>query len=140
MTIREYKTGDWSGVEDAVEPFVPIVNDGEFDVIASHGIAVTATDGDKVMAVGGVTLQNDKEGMVWVKISQQCAKRPVMWARVIEEVFGLMVSSVNEVEVYTYILNGFCKGEKLAKLIKMHKTDQSVEHNGNIYNKYMVVV
>lgn len=140
MTIREYKTGDWSDVVDPVEPFVPIVGDGEFDTIASHGIAVTATDGDEVMAVGGVTLVSDTEGMVWVKVSQQCAKRPIAWARVIKEVFGLMVSSVGGVEVYTYVLKGFCKGEKLAKLIKMHKTDQSVEHNGNIYTKYLVVV
>lgn len=138
VTIREYKTNDWEKIQDSVEPFTPAYGDGDFDAIASRGIAVTALDGDNVMAVGGVTYIDEKEGMVWVKVSQQCAKRPVLWARTIKEVFGLMIDSVTGVEIYTYILKGFCKGEKLAKLIDMVNTDQSVEHNGKIYDRYMV--
>ncbi len=138
MIIELYKKGDWEKITDAVEPFMPV--SGEFDKIAARGIAVTATDDNKAMACGGVTFMNEKEGTVWVKISRECAKQPAMWARTIKETFAIMIESVGNVEIYTYILNGFCKGEKLAKLIKMKKTNQSVEHNGNIYNKYLVVV
>lgn len=138
ISIGEYHDGDWSRIEDAMEPFTPMY-DGQFDEIARHGIAVTAVDDNKAMAVGGVTFVNEKEGMVWVKISKKCLKRPVMWARAIKETFGIMANTAG-VRIYTYILNDFCKGEKLARLIGMKRTGEKMAHNGNIYNRYVVVV
>ena len=137
ITVVEYKNGDWSKIQDAIEPFTPLCND-EFDKIAKRGMAVTAVDDDKAMACGGVTFINDKEGVVWVKVSMECLKKPVMWARAIKETFGLMVDTAG-VEIHTYILNDFCKGEKLARLIGMKRIDETKVHNGNLYNKYMVV-
>lgn len=138
IEIKLYKKGDWYKIEDSVEPFMPVYTD--FDYIAAKGIAVTATDNDKVMAVGGVTFINDKEGTVWVKVSKACAKRPIMWARFIKNTFKIMTESVGDIEIYTYILDNFCKGEKLARIIKMKRCDITREHNGNIYNKYKVVL
>ena len=63
-----------------------------------------------------------------------------MWARAIKDTFRIMTESVGNIKMYTYILKDFCQGEKLARLINMKQTEESVEHNGNIYNKYMVVV
>ena len=138
IEIRLYEKGDWNKIDDAIEPFMP--THADFDSVAKRGVAVTAMDGDKAMACGGVELTNDKEGTVWVKVSKACAKRPVLWARTIKDTFRLMTESVGHIEIYTYVLKDFCKGEKLAKLIKMKRTDNSIEHNGNIYNKFTVVV
>ena len=63
-----------------------------------------------------------------------------MWARTTKETFAIMVNSAGGAEICTYILEGFRRGERVAKLIKMVKTDQSVEYKDNTYNKYVVVV
>ncbi len=112
----------------------------DFDSIAERGIAVTAVDDDKAMACGGVTFLNDKEGIVWVKVSRDCTNRPVMWARTIKETFGLMIDSVKDMRISTWVLDGFCRGEKLARFIKMKRSDETVRYNNNIYNKYTVVL
>ncbi len=138
IEVRLYKKGDWYKIDDAIEPFMPIETD--FDLVAERGVAVTATNGDKAMACGGVTFVNNEQGTVWVKVSEGCAKRPFLWARAIKDTFRLMTESVGHIEIYTYVLKGFCKGEKLARLIRMTRTDESIEYNGNIYNKFMVVV
>jgi len=140
ITVQLYKKGDWAKIKDSTEPFMPIREKSEFDEIAARGIAVTATENDKAMACGGVAFLNEHEGTVWVKMSKDCAKRPVMWARAIKETFGLMVESAGNVKITTYILENFCKGEKLARLIGLKKTDETAEHNGNTYNKYTVVI
>ena len=140
IDVRLYKKGDWEKVKDPIEPFTPICGKGEFDEVAKRGVAVTATDDNNIMACGGVTFMNDKEGTVWVKVSKDCAKRPFLWARAIKDTFRIMTESVGDIKIYTYILKDFCQGEKLARLIKMKKVGESVEHNGNIYNKFMVVV
>ncbi len=138
ISVRLYEKGDWYKVQDAIEPFMPIETD--FDLVAERGVAVTATDNDKAMACGGVTFVNDEQGTVWVKVSQACAKRPFLWARAIKDTFRLMTESVGHIEIYTYILKDFCQGEKLARLIKMKRTDDTIEHDGNIYNKFTVTV
>lgn len=139
ITFRLYKKGDGGKIKDSVEPFALIAG-SDFDKIAARGIAVTAMDDDKAMACGGVTFLNNEEGIVWVKMSKECAKRPVMWARAIKETFGLMIESVGSVKIATYILENFCKGEKLARLIGMKRTNETEECDGNTYNKYMVAV
>ncbi len=138
ITLNEYTNGDWDKITDSVEPFTVLGKD--FNEIVARGIAVTAVEDGKVMACGGVTFMTDKEATVWVKLSKDCSKRYIMWARTIKETFRLMTESVGDVEVCTYILDKFCKGEKLAKLINMKKTDETAENNGNIYNKYSVVL
>lgn len=137
ITLREYKIGDWKKIKDAVEPFTFI---GGLDDIALRGIAVTALNNNKVMACGGVTFFNEHEGAVWVKISKDCAKRPFMWARTIKETFVLMIESVDNMKISTYILDGFCKGEKLAKLIGLKRTDETEKYKENIYNKYTAMI
>lgn len=139
ITVRLYEKGDGGKIKDSVEPFAFIAG-SDFDKIAARGIAVTAMADDKAMACGGVTFLNDKEGIVWVKMSRECAKRPVMWARAIKETFSLMIESVGSVKIATYILENFCRGEKLARLIGMKRTNKTEEYNGNTYNKYMVVI
>lgn len=137
ITLREYEIGDGKKIKDAVEPFAFI---GGFDDIALRGIAVTALNNNKVMACGGVTFFTEHEGAVWVKISKDCAKRPFMWARAIKETFGLMIESVNNMKISTYILDGFCKGEKLAKLIGLKRTGETEKYKENIYHKYTAMI
>ena len=137
IIFKLYKNGDALKITDPVEPFASL---GQFDDIAKRGIAVTAMEDEKIMACGGISFVNKDEGMAWVKISENCAIKPFMWARTIKEAFSLMVESVGNVKISTYILDKFCKGEKLAKLINLKRTDEQEEYNGDIYNKYSMVI
>ena len=49
-----------------------------------------------------------------------------------------MKDSVEDLKIYTYVIKGFCKGDKLARMIGLKKTDEYEEYNGNIYFKYAV--
>ncbi len=131
ITLREYKVADWAAIQDAVEPFCAL--EGDLDV-TTQGIAVTATDGD-VMACGGIVYAD--EGIAWMKMSRKCKDRAYTWARTIKEAFTLMLDSV-DIPVHTYILKGFCDGERVARAIGMEKTDETELLNGSTYYKYVV--
>jgi hypothetical protein len=132
IEVFEYKPEHYEAIKDAVEPFsVPKDCVG----VKDRGIAITGTDGD-AMACGGIMYVEDG-GVVWLKVSKSCSKNAYAWGRSIKEVFALMLESV-DVPVYTYILDGFCQGARLAKSIGLKKTDEVQEHNGNRYYKYAV--
>ena len=138
ITYRKYTTDDWMKINDAVEPFATLVSTKSFVDITKCGVSITAIEDDSIKACGGISYMNDKQGVAWLRISKECKDHPIKWAREIKAVFGLMVKAVG-IEVSTYILSDFCKGEKIAKLIGMIKTEETEEYDGNIYNKYMVV-
>ncbi len=140
IILKEYKPEDWTKISDAVEPFMFLKSLEEFNKKTKRGIAVTATENGEIMACGGITYTSDTEGAVWVKVSRKCFKQSYRWARSIRETFRIMMDSIGSMTVTTYILNDFCKGERLAGLIGMKRTDDTEEFNGNVYNKYMVVI
>lgn len=140
ITLKEYEAEDWTKIDDAVEPFMIVEPLEDFNKVAQRGLAITAVEDGNVMACGGVAYINSKEGMVWVKVSKRCLEQSFRWARTIRETFGIMIESLGSMKIVTYVLTDFCKGEKLARLIGMKKTDKTYEHNGNMYNKYMVKV
>ena len=90
------------------------------------------------MACGGIAFVNDKEGMAWIKISKKCLNHSFTWARTIHEAFGMMIKSV-DVKVSTYVLDKFCKGERLARFIGLKRTNETEEYNGNMYYRYTVI-
>ncbi len=137
IELQEYKTKDYYAIEDAVEPLTPMVEG--FLETAKRGVSATAVENGAVMAVGGVFYTSDTEGVTWLKISSKCLLRPLAWGRAIRETFRLMAESVGDIKISTYILADFCKGEKVARLIGLKKTDQSEEYNGKIYNLYTVI-
>ncbi len=136
--IRKYKDEDWAMIKDAVEPFSPLLPSDSFLHIADRSVAVTGMEGDEVMACGGITFTSNTEGLVWVKVSEKCKRNAYKWARTIRETFSIMLESV-DVDVATYVLKGFCKGDKLARMIGLRKTDKTEEYNGQIYIKYTAV-
>lgn len=138
ITYRKYTTNDWMKIDDAVEPFATPASTMKFVNVTKRGVSITAVEDDCVKACGGISFMNDTEGVAWLRISKKCKDHPIKWAREIKEVFGLMVKSVN-LEVSTYILSDFCKGEKIAKLIGMKQTKETEKYNDNIYTKYMAV-
>ncbi len=139
MKLRKYKDEDWAMIKDAVEPFSPLLPDDSFLHIAERSVAVTGTEDNKVMACGGITFLNNTEGLVWVKVSKHCRKSAYKWARTIRETFSAMMESVEDLEVSTYVVNGFCKGDKLARMIGLKKTGETQKHKGNLYYKYSAV-
>lgn len=139
ITLREYDVEDWSRIDDAVEPFLFHELD-EFHKVLQRSIAVTASEDGIVMACGGIAYINNKEGIVWIKVSKKCLRQSYRWARTIRETFKIMMDSIGSITVITYILKGFYKGEKLARLIGMEKADKTYEFNDNTYNKYMVMI
>jgi hypothetical protein len=129
----EYKPEHYESIQDAVEPFSGLKD--EIDV-KGRGVAITATDGD-VMACGGIVYTSETEGMVWVRISRKCKDNAFMWARTIKETFRLMVKST-KLKVFTYVIDDFVEGDRLARSIGLFRTGESKEHNGNLYHRYMV--
>lgn len=140
IILREYKPDDWKEINDAVEPFMFLEPFENFDKIVENGLAVTAVEDDVIMACGGVSYVDNEEGVVWVKVSKKCFKQSYRWARTIRETFILMTKSLGSMKIVTYILEDFCKGEKLARLIGMTKSDRTYEFNDNTYNRYATVI
>ena len=134
ITLKEYEPKDWLAITDAVEPFSPLMPTEEFLKMTENGLAITAIENDKVMACGGITYVGD-EGVVWVKISKKC--KGYSWARSIRETFRLMMDSIGDLKISTYIVSGFCKGDKLARLIGLHKTDEFETYKGKVYYKWL---
>ena len=136
--IRKYKDEYWAMIKDAVEPFSPLLPSDSFLHIADRSVAVTGMEGDEVMACGGITFVSNTEGLVWVKVSKKCRQNAYKWARTIKETFSIMIDSV-DVTVATYVLKDFCKGDRLARMIGLFKTDKTEEYNGQTYYKYTAV-
>lgn len=140
IMLKKYKTEDWTKIDDAVEPFMFREPLDDFNEAIQRGIAVTAIEDDEIMACGGVAYVNKEEGVVWVKVSKKCFKQSFRWARTIREVFSLISESLGRMTITTYILEEFCKGERLAKMIGMEKVDGNYEFDNRIYNKFSVVI
>ncbi len=135
MILRLYKDSDWSEIKDAVEPFSPLLPNDSF---SDRSVAVTAIEDDKIMACGGITFISDTEGLVWVKVSKKCRRAAYKWARAIRETFTVMLDSIGDIEISTYVVKDFCKGDKLARMIGLKNTGKFQEYKGNIYYKYSV--
>ena len=141
IILRDFEIKDWSDIDDAVEPMMPLVPTESFlEMARSRGISVTAVEDGKVMACGGIMYINNDEGMVWTKISKKCLGRSFRWARIIKETFQIMMDSVGDVQISTYILDNFCKGEKVARLIGLKLTEEAHVYNGNTYHIFKAVV
>lgn len=132
IILRKYKPEDFD-IKDAIEPFC--TPEDEIG-LSDRGVAITGTDGD-ARACAGVVYTSDTEGMIWLKMSKKCLKDTYMWVRTIKEGFDMMIKAV-DVSVHTWILDGFCRGDRLAKSLGMSKTDETKEFNGNLYYKYVV--
>lgn len=135
MIMRLYKDSDWSEIKDAVEPFSPLLPNLK---VGKRSVAVTAIEDNKIMACGGITFISDTEGLIWIKVSKKCRKAAYKWARTIRETYTAMMDSIGDIEISTYIVKDFCKGDKLARMIGLKRTGESQEYKGNIYYKYSV--
>jgi len=137
MIVRKYQKGDWSGITDAIEPFVPSRAATDFFDQTDHSICVTGVEDGKIAACGGL-IYSGEEYVVWLK-TNKAWKGSYSLARSIIETYHLMKEVVGDMAICTYVLNDFCKGEKLAKLIGLKKTDEIGTYNGNTYIKYATV-
>jgi len=135
ILFHEFKLSDWWEIEDAIEPFAADKPIKEL----TRGVSMTAREDGKVMACGGIIFENDTEGTVWCKVSKKCLVKSFSWARTIKEAFSLMIKVSGDMDIKTYILEGFCKGDKLARLIGLKKSSESEIFNGNTYYKYTAV-
>lgn len=140
IALKEYKIEDWTKIDNAIEPFIPPMPMKEFLEMSKRGVAVTGVENGEVVACGGIAYISETEGTVWLKMSKKCFEHSYSWARTIKETFGLMKEAVGDLRISTYVLDNFCKGEKLARWIGLKKTDEVEEYNGNIYHKYTAVV
>ena len=138
IVLREYNTDDLVKIDDAVEPFMPKMPIKEFTEMTQRGVAATGVEDGDVRACGGIAYFNDNDGVVWLKVSKKCLNHSFQWLRVIRETFKIMKEAVGDVAVSTYVLSGFCKGQRLARLVGMKPTNEAEEFQGNIYIKYTV--
>lgn len=133
ILLRKYKPEDFA-IKDAIEPFcTPLDEIGLND----RGVAITGTDGD-ARACAGVVYTSDTEGYIWLKMSCKCKEKTYEWARTLKEGFKIMINSV-DIDVYTWILDGFTQGIRLARALDMKKTGETKMFNDRKYIKYVVV-
>jgi hypothetical protein len=135
--LRVYKKGDCFKVKDSVEAFPEL---GEIDEASKRGIAVTALEDGQEMGCGGISFINEKEGLIWLKLDKRCSLHPCKWAKKVKEVFNIMIDCAGKIKIYAYVRDGFCEGERLAKWIKLKKTDMTEKYKGNTYNIYSTVI
>ncbi len=141
ILLKEFKTEDWAKITDAVEPFASNMSSSDdFCKAIKNGITTTAVEDGEVMACGGIVLESETEGTIWCKVSEKCLGNSFSWARTMKEAFALMMDTLGDVKISTYILKGFCRGDKLARLIGLKKTNETRIHNENTYYKYTGMV
>ena len=133
IMLREFKPEDLDLITDPIEPFCSMEGGG---MVEYAGVGLTAYD-ENAVACAGVTYTNDGEGYIWMKMSCKCMDNAYAWARTVKEGFKIMVDSCG-VKVYTYILDGFKIGERLAKSLGMKRTGDTETMNGKTYYKYVV--
>ena len=121
-----------------MESFIPLEPVDDFLEMTKHGVSATGLEDGEIVAVGGIAYTSDDKGAVWLKISKK-VDGSFAWARTIRETFSLMKEAVGKMQISTYVLSDFCKGEKLARMIGLRKTDKMEQYNGNTYYKYTAV-
>lgn len=136
INLREYRIEDWARITDAVEPFSPNRPAQEFLLATERGVAITGEDDGIVMACGGIIYNGNSKGAVWLKVNKKCLGQPLRWGRAFRETFRLMKEVVGDMEISTYVLKDFCRGERMARLIRLRNTKETVEYNDNIYIKW----
>ncbi len=114
IELRKYKDSDWQEITDAVEPFSPLLPNDTFLHISDRSVAITGVEDGKVMACGGITFTSNDTGLVWVKVSEKCKRAAYTWARTIRETFTIMMASIEDLKVSTYVVKGFCNSGHLA--------------------------
>lgn len=102
------------------------------------GLSITGIEDDRVMACGGISYVTSDVGAIWLRISKKCKTNPLVWLRTIMEAFQLMMESCGGISLYTYVVDGFERGDRMAKSIGMTRTGETEELNGNTYYKYQV--
>ena len=89
--------------------------------------------------INNITFTSNNTGLVWVKVSTKCKRAAYTWARTIRETFIIMMESIENMKVSTYVVQNFCKGDRLARMIGLKKTGETEEYQGNTYYKYTAV-
>jgi len=136
ILFKEFEVGDWWKIDDAVEPFSI---DQPVDEL-TKGISMTAVEDGVVMACGGIVFENETDGTIWCRVSRKCTDKSFSWARTMREAVNLMMDTLGDLKIHTYILDGFCKGDKLARLIGLKKTNETEKYKGMMYYKYTAVI
>lgn len=139
ILLKEYDINDWIEIDDAVEPFSPPRPPENFAEMTKNSIAVTGIEDGNVMACGGITYTSSDEAVIWVKVSRKCLKHPYKWAKSIRDAFKIIRESIGDIKLYTYVLDNFCKGEKMARLIGLIKSDQMEKYKGRTYYKWQTL-
>jgi len=132
ILLRPFELQDWIDI-DAAEPFCPKLPTDEFSAAVQNGFGVTAVQNNKIIACGGLVFA--PEPIVWLKVSKDC--HSVFVAKTIIDVAGIMRETV-DMPIYTYILEGFKKSEKLARLAGFKKTGKKFEYENRFYHEYVL--
>ena len=141
ITFRPFRKEDWYAIENPVEitstAIIDLRGDDFFEAI-KNGVNVTAIENDAVIVVGGITFYGDNKGEAWIKIAKSAAQKPRKLLSGIRAGFGILIDSTQGVGVTSHVLEGFCKGDKLAAFLGFKKTDDFIEYKDIRYNTYIL--
>ena len=110
MTLRIFNKSDWAKVPNPVE--VNVGDDCDLGVF-DNGIGITLEDDGEIVGCGGVVLHNGTVGELWVRISRDA--KPLLSYVAMKAAIKILVESYPDVEMKCRVLDGFDKGERLAK-------------------------
>ena len=139
IRLREFKQGDIEAIEDLVEPFAT-----EEILKVTEGLSMTMTSDGKPVACGGVAARDEDSAEVWIVASKSLLAGSLAvrfrLLHALMEVFNMVIKTLDYPLLYAAILDGFDRGERLAKLFKFEKMDQTLERDGHTYHYYKRMV
>lgn len=99
------------------------------------GLAITTVENGEVISCGGIVMQNDDTGVVWMRNSNKVRNRPFFIYDIFKAGLKILDDTMETPHLICYVIDGFREGEVLVKHF-MAKTDEFLEHNNKKYYKY----
>lgn len=139
MIFRPFKPEDYEAISESVRMYSGKIDKNFFEII-KNGVNTTIEDNGKVLACGGVVQIKDNVAEAWIKVSKDAVGTGVF--RLIRDGFSILIESIkyDGLVIQAMILSNFAKGARLAKALGFYKTVDSVEINGERYDRYVKAI
>ena len=133
IQIRHYKDGDYESIQECVEPFV---KSGNFDIIRDCGVYLTITNNDIPVGCGGVIFTEIDEGEMWLRLSPELCRMPVLLMYALDAGYNIIVDSMEIKRLTARVNTNFSKGQRLSERFKFQPTNEVLQIGDQTYRIY----
>ncbi len=137
MRFKKFVKEDWFNIKECVRMYSKEIDDNFFKII-QNGINTSIVEDDKVLACGGVVYVKKDIAEAWIKVSAEA--KGIKLLRIIRDGFKILIESMKGIIIQSYVLSGFKQGEKLAEFLGFYKTVDSIDINGERYDRYVQTI